>query len=86
MNLTGLNRFKKTLLKFAHRIEKKQTWDKKLKTKAAEEFRKNIQKYRDKKNEEAKIVYVNIHLKAVNENALIWSFCGVVVCMLFDRT
>lgn len=80
MNLTGLSRLKKSLLIFVQ--SKRRDRDKKLKTKASEEFWKNIQKSREIK-EEAKIVYVNIHLKAVNENALIWSFAMLLfLCFL----
>lgn len=82
MNLTGLSRLKKSLLKFVQR--KRRDRDKKLKTKAAEEFWKNIQKSREIK-EEAKIVYVNIHLKAVNENALIWSFAMLLFLRFLIR-
>lgn len=33
-----------------------------------------------RQREQKKIVYVNVHLKAVNENALIWSFGHTYVC------
>lgn len=41
-------------------------------------------KARGKKRKEIKKVYVNIHLKAVNENALIWSFAHLVVVFFFS--